>query len=71
MAFIGKELARHVHDPMVSDMKALKHLLRYIQHTRDYVMHFSRTRNMTDDILEVVTDAGWRGGEHGRSTSGA
>eukprot|EP00972_Heterocapsa_arctica_P108087 15918580-Heterocapsa_arctica.AAC.1 len=26
---------------------------------------------MADEILEVVTDAGWRGDEHGRSTSGA
>eukprot|EP00972_Heterocapsa_arctica_P074185 10948917-Heterocapsa_arctica.AAC.1 len=52
-------------------MKALKHLLLYVQHTRDYAMHFSRTRDMADEILEVVTDAGWRGDEHGRSTSGA
>eukprot|EP00972_Heterocapsa_arctica_P050943 7489064-Heterocapsa_arctica.AAC.1 len=29
MAFIGKELARHVHDPMVSDLKTLKHLPRH------------------------------------------
>eukprot|EP00972_Heterocapsa_arctica_P084222 12408633-Heterocapsa_arctica.AAC.1 len=56
---------------MVSDMKALKHRLCYAQHTRDYVMHFNKTGVMTNDILEVVTDAGWRGDERGRSTSGA
>eukprot|EP00972_Heterocapsa_arctica_P058445 8622557-Heterocapsa_arctica.AAC.1 len=26
---------------------------------------------MVDDMLEVMTDAGWRGDEQGRSTSGA
>eukprot|EP00972_Heterocapsa_arctica_P099091 14623138-Heterocapsa_arctica.AAC.1 len=56
---------------MVSHMKALKHLLRYIQHTCDYVMHFSTTNNTVDDMLEVMTDAGWRGVEQGRSTSSA
>eukprot|EP00972_Heterocapsa_arctica_P058012 8558555-Heterocapsa_arctica.AAC.1 len=56
---------------MVSDLKTLKHLLRYVQHTRDYAMHFGRKRETADENLEVVTDAGWRGDEHGRSTSGA
>eukprot|EP00972_Heterocapsa_arctica_P056854 8390986-Heterocapsa_arctica.AAC.1 len=44
--FNGKELACHAHDLMVSNMKALKHLLRYVQHTT------------VGGILEVVTDAG-------------
>eukprot|EP00972_Heterocapsa_arctica_P111855 16428469-Heterocapsa_arctica.AAC.1 len=64
MTFIGKELACHAHDFMVSNMKALRRLLRYIRHTCDNDVHFCTMRDMIEEILEVRRDAGWRGDEH-------
>eukprot|EP00972_Heterocapsa_arctica_P058149 8579017-Heterocapsa_arctica.AAC.1 len=69
MTFNGKELACHAHDLMVSSMKALKHLLRYVLHIYDYDVHFCKMRDTVGEILEVVRDAGWRGDEHRRSMS--
>ena len=44
VAYTGKELARHMQQPSVADEKGLKHLLRYLQGTRNYVMLRTRSR---------------------------
>ena len=73
----GKELARHVQAPTVGDYKSLKHLVRYIKGTKDYILVLEDKKieyeknDMNEKVhLEVITDANWRGEADGKSTSG-
>eukprot|EP00972_Heterocapsa_arctica_P095817 14134715-Heterocapsa_arctica.AAC.1 len=69
MTSVGEELARHAHDFMVSNMKVLRHLLRYVHHTCDDDVDFCKMRDTVGEILEVRRNAGWRGDEHRISRS--
>eukprot|EP00972_Heterocapsa_arctica_P003649 543959-Heterocapsa_arctica.AAC.1 len=59
IAYCIKELARRVTSPTEEDMKAMKHLLKYIQSTRDEVLVLGTSKFGVENEVEILVDANW------------
>ena len=66
-------LALHTSNPSLEHEKALLHLVRYIKHTKEYVLTYYKPtpENKFPGVLDTYSDADWAGETHsGCSTSG-
>eukprot|EP00972_Heterocapsa_arctica_P073181 10809845-Heterocapsa_arctica.AAC.1 len=70
LAYVCKELARHVQEPTELDLQRLKRLLRYLSGTMDLELHLGDGYANADDELTVMADASWASNEGRRSTTG-
>ena len=65
LSFATKELARSLQQPTYLDMKKMKHVLRYLQGTKDYkfILHPTTIPGNKDTAttLDVYVDADWAG----------
>ena len=69
VAFPVKERARKAIRPTVSDLVALKRLVKYLGGTEDMVLHL-RTEGMDVNVIQAISDASWASSDDMRSTSG-
>ena len=71
LAFTVKTLARSVARPTEFDYQRLKRCLRYVQGTKDWVLHLvDSLRGESSDEVSAVADADWASGVSRKSTSG-
>jgi hypothetical protein len=68
ISYAVQQVCLHMHDPREPHLTALKRILRYLQGTPDFGLHFHRSATTE---LTVYTDADWAGcPDTRRSTSG-
>eukprot|EP00972_Heterocapsa_arctica_P016130 2377279-Heterocapsa_arctica.AAC.1 len=59
IAYATKELSRNVQNPLLQHYLRAKRILRYLQGTKDMVLHLMIDKKAATELIEVMVDASW------------